>query len=59
MSTDRETTTSVGNSPVASIPAALERLIAEQGVANSATYEHRLGCGRDLWDNDTAFELFL
>jgi hypothetical protein len=37
----------------------LEELIAEQGVAETATFERLLGGGVDLWDDDADFEAFL
>ncbi len=39
--------------------AKLRRLIAEQGVANTATAERLLGAGRDLFASDAEFEQFL
>ena len=44
-------------SPV--IPARLRTKIAEQGVADTATFEHLLGLGKDLWADDAEFEQFL
>jgi hypothetical protein len=39
--------------------AKLRRLIAEQGVANTATAEQLLGAGRELFADDKEFEQFL
>lgn len=38
------------------IPEPLLRLIREQGVAETATYENLLGSGKDLWESDEEFE---
>ena len=38
---------------------ALRAKIDEQGVAATATFEHVLGAGRDLWADDAEFEHFL
>lgn len=40
-------------------PEALEALIDQQGVRESATLEKQLGAGIDLWDSDEEFEEFL
>ena len=45
--------------PAADIPEPLRAKIAEQGVAETATYEHLLGAGKDLWADDAEFERFL
>jgi hypothetical protein len=45
--------------PAADIPDTLREKIAEQGVAETATYEHLLGTGKDLWADDAEFERFL
>jgi hypothetical protein len=37
----------------------LERLIAEQGVAQTATFENLLGSAADLWASDADFDVFL
>jgi hypothetical protein len=37
----------------------LEELIAEQGVAQTATFERLLGAGSELWDDDRDFARFL
>jgi hypothetical protein len=37
----------------------LEELIQEQGVAQTATYDHLLGSGAELWADDAEFEAFL
>ncbi len=37
----------------------LEDLIAEQGVAETATFESLLGSGSDLWADDAEFDAFL
>jgi hypothetical protein len=37
----------------------LEDLIAKQRVAQTATFEHLLGAGADLWDDDCDFREFL
>jgi hypothetical protein len=37
----------------------LEEMIAEQGVANTATFERLLGSGTDLWADDAEFDAFL
>jgi hypothetical protein len=37
----------------------LEELIAEQGVAQTATFERLLGSGAELWSDDAEFEAFL
>ena len=37
----------------------LEELIAKQGVSRTATFEHLLGAGVDLWDDDRDFKNFL
>jgi hypothetical protein len=37
----------------------LEDLILEQGVAQTATFEHLLGRGAELWADDVEFEAFL
>lgn len=39
--------------------AKLHRLIREQGVEQTATYEYLLGRGRDLWETDEEFDEFL
>jgi hypothetical protein len=43
----------------ADIAEPLQAKIAEQGVADTATYEHLLGAGKDLWADDAEFERFL
>jgi hypothetical protein len=45
--------------PADDIPESLRALIAEQGVAETATYEHLLGAGKDWWADDAEFERFL
>jgi hypothetical protein len=37
----------------------LDELIAEQGVAQTASFEHLLGSGAELWEDDADFERFL
>jgi hypothetical protein len=37
----------------------LEELIAKQGVAQTATYEHLLGAAADLWKDESEFDRFL
>jgi hypothetical protein len=37
----------------------VEQLIAKQGVAQTATFEHLLGTAKDLWDDDLDFKRFL
>jgi hypothetical protein len=37
----------------------LEELLAKQGVAQTATFEHLLGAGAKLWDNESDFKSFL
>jgi hypothetical protein len=37
----------------------LARLAREQGVADTATFEHLYGIGRQLWADDNEFEAFL
>jgi len=37
----------------------LKALVAKQGVAKTATFEHLLGAGVDLWDGDRDFKNFL
>ncbi len=37
----------------------LQQLVAEQGVAETATFERLLGCGADWWSDDAEFEAFL
>jgi hypothetical protein len=37
----------------------LDELIAEQGVAETATFENLLGKGAELWDSDEEFEQFM
>jgi hypothetical protein len=37
----------------------LEELIAEQGIVQTATFEHLLGAGSELWDDDRDFGRFL
>jgi len=37
----------------------LNDLIAMQGVSKTATYQHLLGAGADLWESDADFEQFL
>ena len=37
----------------------LEALIAKQGVSRTATFEHLLGAGVDLWEDDRDFKNFL
>ncbi len=37
----------------------LEELIAKQGVSRTATFEHLLGAGVDLWEDDRDFKSFL
>ena len=37
----------------------LEEKIRAQGVAQTATFDHLLGAGRDLWVDDEEFEQFL
>jgi hypothetical protein len=34
-------------------------MIAEQGVAGTATFEHLLGSGADLWAEDAEFDAFV
>lgn len=38
---------------------ALDRLIAEQGVAQTATFENLLGSGIKLWRDEKEFNAFL
>lgn len=40
-------------------PKSLEEMIAEQGVAGTATFERLLGSGADLWADDAEFDAFL
>jgi hypothetical protein len=37
----------------------LEELVAKQGVARTATFEHLLGAGAELWDDESDFNSFL
>lgn len=37
----------------------LQEMIAEQGVAETATFERLLGSGADLWADDAEFDAFL
>jgi len=37
----------------------LDELIAEQGVGQTATFEHLLGRGADLWADEAEFGTFL
>jgi len=37
----------------------LEELIAEQGVAQTATFDRLLGSGSGLWADDVEFDIFL
>ena len=37
----------------------LEELIAKQGVSRTATFEHLLGTGVNLWNGDRDFKNFL
>lgn len=37
----------------------LSRLAREQGVADTANFEHLYGIGKDLWEDDKAFDAFL
>ncbi len=37
----------------------LDELIAEQWVDRTATFEHLLGRGADLWTDDAEFDAFL
>jgi hypothetical protein len=37
----------------------LLRKVREQGVAGSATFEHLLGAGKELWVDDAEFNRFL
>ncbi len=37
----------------------LEQMIAEQGVAETATFQHLFGSGQNLWSDDTEFDAFL
>jgi hypothetical protein len=37
----------------------LQELIAEQGVAETATFERLLGSAADLWADDAEFDAFL
>lgn len=40
-------------------PRSLDERIAEQGVAQTATFEHLLGRGAELWLDDAEFDAFL
>lgn len=40
-------------------PESLRAEIVAQGVAETATFEHLLGAGKDLWADDFEFERFL
>ncbi len=53
-------TTPSPNAPVQPAPQseALDRLIEAQQVSKTATFEHLLGAGQDLWTDDE-FERFL
>ncbi len=37
----------------------LEELVAKQGVVRTATFEHLLGAGANLWDDESDFNSFL
>lgn len=56
MPTDAVTPTQSATTPATEIPEPLRAKIAEQGVAETATYEHLLGAGQDLWADDAELE---
>jgi len=37
----------------------LEKLIVEQNVSATANFNHLLGSGQDLWEDDDEFDQFL
>ncbi len=49
----------VAEPPAESATERLERLIVEQGVAETATAEHLAKAGEGLWDSDEEFDDFL
>jgi hypothetical protein len=58
--TDNPTTSSGQPTPSeARRTKSLEELIAEQGVAETATYKKLLGAGADLWADDAEFDAFM
>ncbi len=40
-------------------PKSLDELIAEQGVAETATFERLLGSAAELWADDAEFDAYL
>ncbi len=56
---DPLTFASDGNCAPAVPPNQLNAMIAEQGVAQTATFANLLGQGRDLWTGDEEFDRFL
>ena len=41
------------------MPEKLQRMIEQQGVAHTATFEYLLGSGADLWETDEEFDDFV
>jgi hypothetical protein len=60
MSTTKPASETVPGAVITGTPMkSLEELVAEQGVAETATFERLLGCGADWWSDDAEFEAFL